>query len=97
MFHPGDSYETAPDGVDVLALPLSAPWAKVSETVDFVQRVSPTTLFPIHDRTISDLAYGIYWGQVAELRRRRRRPQAGSGRRHHGVIPGLRHSTESVN
>ncbi|VXB90114.1 MBL fold metallo-hydrolase [Aeromicrobium sp. 9AM] len=67
VFHPGDSYETAPDGVDVLALPLSAPWAKASETVDFVQRVSPTTLFPIHDRTISDLAYGIYWGQVANF------------------------------
>jgi hypothetical protein len=32
-----------------------------------VQRVSPTTLFPIHDRTISDLAYGIYWGQVASF------------------------------
>jgi L-ascorbate metabolism protein UlaG (beta-lactamase superfamily) len=67
VFHPGDTYEYAPEGVDVLALPLSAPWAKVSETIDFAQRVSPTTLFPIHDRTISDLAYGIYWGQVANF------------------------------
>lgn len=65
LFHPGDSYEYTPDGVDVLALPLSAPWAKTSETVDFVQRVSPTTLFPIHDCTISELAYGIFWGQIA--------------------------------
>ncbi|MRJ77430.1 MBL fold metallo-hydrolase [Aeromicrobium sp. SMF47] len=64
MFHPGDSYETAPEGVDVLALPLSAPWAKLSETVDFAQRVGPKTLFPIHDRTISEAAYGIYWGQL---------------------------------
>ncbi len=61
LFHPGDTYEYAPEGVDVLALPLSAPWAKVSETVDFVQRVSPGALFPVHDRTISELAYGIYW------------------------------------
>ncbi len=67
VFHPGDSYETAPDGVDVLALPLAAPWGKVSETVDFVQRVSPTTLFPIHDRTISELAYGVYWGHVSNF------------------------------
>lgn len=65
LFHPGDSYEHAPDGVDVLALPLSAPWAKSSETVDFVQRVSPGALFPIHDCTVSEIAYGIYWGQVA--------------------------------
>ena len=55
LFHPGDSYEHTPDGVDVLALPLVAPWAKISETVDFVTRVSPTTLFPIHDSAISEL------------------------------------------
>lgn len=61
LFHPGDTYEYAPAGVDVLALPLSAPWAKISETVDFIQRVSPSSLFPVHDKTISELAYGIYW------------------------------------
>ena len=67
LFHPGDTYEYAPEGVDVLAVPLSAPWAKVSETVDFVQRVSPTALFPVHDRTISELAYGIYWQHTANF------------------------------
>jgi L-ascorbate metabolism protein UlaG (beta-lactamase superfamily) len=64
FFHPGDSYASAPDGVDVLAAPLSAPWAKVSETVDFVRRVGPRTVFPIHDAGISALMYGIYWGHV---------------------------------
>jgi L-ascorbate metabolism protein UlaG (beta-lactamase superfamily) len=64
LFHPGDTYEHAPQGVDVLALPLAAPWGKVSETVDFVRRVSPTTLFPIHDCTIATAAYGIYWQHV---------------------------------
>jgi len=67
LFHPGDSYEYAPEGVDVLALPLGAPWGKVSETVDFVQRVSPATLFPIHDLTIAEVAYGIYWGHVSNF------------------------------
>ena len=67
LFHPGDSYQYAPEGVDVLALPLSAPWGKVSETVDFVQRVSPTTLFPIHDCSISELSYGVYWGHVSNF------------------------------
>ena len=62
LFHPGDTYEYAPADVDVLALPLSAPWAKVSETIEFVLRVGPRTMFPIHDRTISDLAYPLYWG-----------------------------------
>ncbi len=64
LFHPGDSYEHAPDGVDVLALPLTAPWAKVAETVDFVRRVSPTILFPVHDAGASEFGHGLYWGQV---------------------------------
>ena len=67
LFHPGDSYEHSPDGVDVLALPLTAPWAKISETVDFVTRVSPATLFPIHDSAISERAYGTYWGHVEKF------------------------------
>lgn len=67
LFHPGDTYEYAPAGIDVLALPLAAPWAKVSETIDFVQRVGPRTMFPIHDRTISDLAYPMYWGHSTKF------------------------------
>lgn len=65
FFHPGDSYTHAPDRVDVLAAPLSAPWAKVSETVDFVRRIAPRTVFPIHDAGIAPVAYGIYWGHVS--------------------------------
>lgn len=65
VFHPGDTYEYAPAEVDVLAVPLGAPWAKLSETVEFVQRVAPTTILPIHDLTISEGAYGMYWGQVS--------------------------------
>lgn len=62
LFHPGDTYEYAPSGVTVLALPLSAPWTKVSETVDFLRRVSPQAFFPIHDCTIAEVAYPMYWG-----------------------------------
>ena len=64
LFHPGDTYEYAPEGVDVLAVPLSAPWAKVSETVDFVRRVGPRTILPVHDCTVSEVAHGMYWGHV---------------------------------
>jgi len=64
LFHPGDSYEHAPAGVDVLALPLSAAWTKAAETVEFIHRVSPTTLFPIHDAGLSEFGHGLYWGHV---------------------------------
>jgi L-ascorbate metabolism protein UlaG (beta-lactamase superfamily) len=64
LFHPGDTYEYAPEGVDVLAVPISAPWAKVAETVEFVTRVSPRTLFGVHDATVSPAGLGIYWSHV---------------------------------
>lgn len=65
LFHPGDSYSEIPGHVDVLALPLAAPWAKISETVDFARQIAPSTVFPIHDAGIAPVSYGIYWGHVA--------------------------------
>lgn len=49
LFHPGDSYADAPAGVDVLALPLNAPWTRMSETLAFVRSVSAGIVVPIHD------------------------------------------------
>jgi L-ascorbate metabolism protein UlaG (beta-lactamase superfamily) len=66
LFHPGDSYETIPSDVDVLALPLAAPWARVADTVAFLRGVAPRAFLPIHDGTVSDQAYGAYWGHVAD-------------------------------
>jgi len=64
LFHPGDSYASAPEDVDILATPLWAPWAKVSETVEFLRRVAPGAMFPIHDAGIAPVAYGIYWNHT---------------------------------
>lgn len=65
LFHPGDAYAYAPQGVDILAAPLSAPWTKVSETVDFVRRVAPRVVFPIHDAGVTPLMHQIYWGHLS--------------------------------
>src|SRR5215207_9177318 len=39
FFHPGDAYDTAPQGIDVLAMPAYGPWAAMKETIDFVRAV----------------------------------------------------------
>lgn len=65
LFHPGDAYAYTPEGVDILAAPLSAPWAKVAETVDFVRQVNPGVVFPIHDAGVTPLMHGIYWGHLS--------------------------------
>jgi L-ascorbate metabolism protein UlaG (beta-lactamase superfamily) len=60
FFHPGDSLAAVPEGVDILGVPLSAPWAKISETVDFVRAVRPGRLFPIHDALLSPTGRAVY-------------------------------------
>ncbi|MGH8916718.1 MAG: MBL fold metallo-hydrolase, partial [Acidimicrobiia bacterium] len=60
IFHPGDSYATAPAAIDVLALPIAAPWANVAMTVDFANAVEPGRIIPIHDATLSQAGRPTY-------------------------------------
>ncbi len=66
LFLAGDTYEYVPHEVDVLGVSLAAPWAKISETIEFVQRVAPKVMFPVHDCTIAEIAYDMYWGHVTQ-------------------------------
>lgn len=67
VFHPGDMIDTAPDGVDVLAVPLAAPWCAFKETADFVRAVAPTVAVPIHDAIVSAPGRAIYLRQTTAL------------------------------
>lgn len=60
LYHPGDSYEFHPEGVDVLALPITAPWARVAMTAAFLREVEPARAFPIHDAIASDQGKELY-------------------------------------
>lgn len=64
LLHPGDSYASTPEGVDILAAPLTAPWAALKETIDFVRAVKPGRVFPIHDAVVSQQGRGIYYRQL---------------------------------
>jgi L-ascorbate metabolism protein UlaG (beta-lactamase superfamily) len=67
LFHPGDSYEYAPEGVDVLAYPAQAPWAAMKEGIEFARAVAAPTGFPIHDGLINDLGRGAMTGRIGAL------------------------------
>lgn len=67
LFHPGDALDTVPEGVDVLAVPLSAPWAALDETADFLRAVTPDRWFPIHDGLLSPAGHGIYLRLLGSL------------------------------
>ena len=60
VFHPGDSYTETPIDIDVLALPLNAPWCRMSETLAFLRAVSPRLAIPIHTGLLSDDGLASY-------------------------------------
>jgi len=54
VFHPGDSYQVPVADVEVLLLPTSGPWTKLSEGVEFVRAVAPRRIIQIHEALLSD-------------------------------------------
>lgn len=64
VFHPGDAYDAEPGQVDILALPLNAPWTASRDTVAFAQRISPRVVVPIHDALLSAIGRRLYVSQV---------------------------------
>jgi L-ascorbate metabolism protein UlaG (beta-lactamase superfamily) len=48
LYYPGDSFTEPTVPVEVLALPVSAPWLKISEAIDYLLAVKPMKTFPTH-------------------------------------------------
>ncbi|HJP95998.1 MAG TPA: MBL fold metallo-hydrolase [Candidatus Saccharimonadales bacterium] len=64
FYYPGDSF-VAPDiPVQLLALPVSAPWLKLSEVADFLAAVKPQACFPTHNAILSDTGQSLADTQV---------------------------------
>jgi hypothetical protein len=51
LWYPGDSFTDPKRPVEILALPVSGPWMKIGEAVDYALLVKPDIAFPVHDGT----------------------------------------------
>ncbi len=67
LYYPGDSFVRPDVPVDTLALPVGAPWLKLSEAVDFVRDIKPRFVFPTHDAVLSDIGKGLADRLVPQL------------------------------
>ena len=67
LFHPGDALTGPGQPVDVLCAPVSAPWLKASEAVDFARAVGAPRNLAIHDRVYSEAGLGIIDGHLGRL------------------------------
>ena len=59
VFHPGDAFTPPGGAVDVLLLPVHAPWNKFSEVLDFAREVGAPRAVAIHDGLLNDAGLGI--------------------------------------
>lgn len=59
LYHPGDAFFVPDVPVATLLVPTSAPWLKVSESLDFVRAVGPRRAYSIHDAVVSKLGEPI--------------------------------------
>lgn len=65
-YHPGDSFDTPPTGVDVLLTPVSGPWLKLGEVIDFVRAASARYVVPTHDALLSEVGYRMVSGRLSD-------------------------------
>ncbi|ACQ80351.1 beta-lactamase domain-containing protein [Beutenbergia cavernae DSM 12333] len=64
VYHPGDALTAPGEDVDLLLLPVSGPWLKLAEVVDFARAVAPRVAVPIHESLASDLGLGLIGRQL---------------------------------
>jgi L-ascorbate metabolism protein UlaG (beta-lactamase superfamily) len=53
VFHPGDALTVPEEPVPTLLLPISAPWLKVGEMIDYAREVRPMRVYAIHDALLN--------------------------------------------
>jgi L-ascorbate metabolism protein UlaG (beta-lactamase superfamily) len=59
LFHPGDSFTIPEEPVSTLLLPISAPWLKAGEMIDYFRAVAPARGFAIHDAILNEAGLGL--------------------------------------
>jgi L-ascorbate metabolism protein UlaG (beta-lactamase superfamily) len=60
VYHPGDSLFVPTGVVETLLVPLSGPWLKLGEAVEFVRAVGPARAFPIHDAHLNEVGVDTF-------------------------------------
>jgi L-ascorbate metabolism protein UlaG (beta-lactamase superfamily) len=59
VFHPGDALTVPEDPVGTLLLPISGPWLKLSDMIDYGRAVAPRRGYAIHDALLSPIGLGL--------------------------------------
>jgi L-ascorbate metabolism protein UlaG (beta-lactamase superfamily) len=68
LYHPGDSFDVPSDAdVETLFVPVSGPFLKVAEAIEFVRAVKPRRAFALHDGLLNDAGHGLTTRLMSQL------------------------------
>ncbi len=69
LLHPGDSYDPVLENhrMEILALPLTAPWGTWNDAIAFAIRQKPKIAIPIHDGFVKDFFLESRYAGTAKL------------------------------
>ncbi|MDQ3615613.1 MAG: MBL fold metallo-hydrolase [Actinomycetota bacterium] len=81
LYHPGDALTPPGREVQLLLVPVHAPWSKTSEVVDFARTVGAPKTVAVHDGLLNDNGLGLVGDLVSGL-------LEGSGQVYERVAPG---------
>ncbi len=59
VHHPGDSFDPPDAPVDVLLVPVAAPWLRLADAIDHTLAASARVVVPIHDAPLSEVGHGL--------------------------------------
>lgn len=61
LFYPGDAFYNPGKPIEILALPVAGPWAKVKDFMTYVLLIKPKICFPVHDGMLTSYTGSAYW------------------------------------
>jgi L-ascorbate metabolism protein UlaG (beta-lactamase superfamily) len=70
VYHPGDSFDVPTDAeVETLFVPVSGPWLKLAEAIEFVRSVAPRRAYALHDGLYNEIGHQISDRHLTNLSR----------------------------
>jgi L-ascorbate metabolism protein UlaG (beta-lactamase superfamily) len=68
LYHPGDSFDV-PEGatVDTLFVPVSGPWLRLEESVEFIRAIRPRRAYALHDGLLNERGHMVVDGSLDRL------------------------------
>lgn len=67
LYHPGDSFHVPDEEIATLFVPVSAPWLKLAEAIDFARAVKPERAFALHDSLLVEAGQQMVTGHMTRL------------------------------